>query len=69
MRIRMKTTSAGPGGVYQAGNEYEVASVTGHPLVTQGFAEVVRGPAIETAEAAPARETTSRGNKKKRRQR
>lgn len=45
MRIRMKTTMAGPEGVRQAGQEYDVAADLAAQLVDGGYAELIAEPA------------------------
>lgn len=56
MKIRMKVTSAGPGGVMNAGWDYTVSDEQGGLLVAGGYAtEVVEAP----VEAAPVTTSTS----------
>lgn len=50
MKVRMKSTSAGPGGTMLPGSTVEVDNQTGIDLVRGGFAEMIGGqPRQETA--------------------
>ena len=56
MRVKLKTTMAGPGGVNRAGSEITVSAEQGSALVDGGYAEKiepVKMPAPETATAEP----------------
>lgn len=60
MKIRMRTTSAGPDGVRLAGSVCIVSEVEGKALIDGRYAtEVVAAPLDETATAAPAPETAA----------
>lgn len=58
MKIRMKTTMAGPGGVAQAGEMVDVPDVTARLLVLAGYAVLVEpepsSMPVEEATAPPA---------------
>ena len=53
MKIRMKTTSAGPAGSMQAGREYEVPDAEAKDLIAGGYTTPVeRGTKVTRAERA-----------------
>lgn len=59
MRVRMLTTAAGPGGVYHAGETWDLADAEAMALVRGGYAAALltAGVALSSSQAAP--ETTS----------
>lgn len=58
MKVRMKTTAAGPNGVYEADKVYNVGRAQAREWVDNGFAEEVTPDAeVTTVEAS---ETTTR---------
>ena len=65
MKIRMRTTAAGPAGVYQANKEVPVPDEIGERLIAGGYAELVeetppeKAPEKESATAPPAPETAA----------
>lgn len=64
MKVRMRTTMAGPDGVVQAGRIAEVSRRKGEGLIKAGYAEELKvepkaKPKKETTSAPPAGETTS----------
>lgn len=71
MRLRMKSTAAGPGGVLAAGEEVVVSDELGAVLVEMGYAEALKdvpettatAPPETTAKPAPKRRTRSRAKK------
>jgi hypothetical protein len=60
MRVKLKTTVAGPDGIYPPGTIYEGPAC--HALVRGGFAEWVDPPKTETA-VIPYQTVTRRGRK------
>ena len=73
MHIRMRTTAAGPAGVYLANKEIDVPDSVGRRFIVGGYAEAIereelppksppkssrKSPPKETATASPAPETT-----------
>ena len=66
MKVRMRTTMAGPAGVTQAGRIADVSRKRAKELIDGGYAEPYSGPEKpakkkETTSAPPAAETTSAG--------
>ena len=64
MKVRMRTTMAGPAGVVQAGRIASVSRKRAKELIDGGYAEPYSGPEKpakkkETTSAPPADETTS----------
>jgi hypothetical protein len=59
MKVRMRTLSAGPDGVRQAGRVYEVPKDEGEELIDRGFADPAGKDDIEEATAG-ASETAAR---------
>lgn len=67
MEIRMRTLSAGPRGVRQAGKKYEVETAEANELIAGGFAvpadgsvaKGARGAKVERATAPAAPETAT----------
>lgn len=54
MRIKMKSTAAGPNGSKREGEIYDVADAEGQALIDGGYAEQVAEPVAEVApEPAP----------------
>lgn len=61
MKVRLLTSLAGAGGAFSAGDEYECASGDeAKRLIDAGFAEPIRGAKVETTDAAPKVETTTK---------
>lgn len=60
MKIRMRTTSAGPTGVLRAGHVYSLGDVEAKQLLAGGYADPVKASDAETADAAPGPETAAR---------
>jgi len=60
MKVRMLTTSAGPDGVFMAGEIINVSSAKGRELIKGGYAQLVDEPKApkETARLKGAKETT-----------
>lgn len=62
MRVRMLTLSAGPGGVFLPGREYELDSVEAQALCAGGYAVPVprAGKSIEDASTRPPENAAKR---------
>lgn len=67
MKIKMRTTLAGPSGVLSAGQVADVSDEEGKALVDRGFAEAMdKAPEqkIETADQQPQETTAKRRGRK-----
>jgi hypothetical protein len=60
LRIRMKSTAAGPSGVFEEGREYPVSDELGEQLVDAGAAELVLEKPKADPASAPGSENASR---------
>lgn len=60
MKVRMRTTSAGPTGTLRAGQIYNLPDAEAKQLLEGGYADPVKGSEAETADARPGPETAAR---------
>lgn len=67
MRIKLRTTMAGPEGVHLAGKEVDLPDDQAEDLLLHGFADFVRTEATETANLPQPEETAVKAESKRRR--
>ena len=60
MKVRMRTTSAGPTGTLRAGQIYNLPDAEAKELLAGGYADPVKASEAETADARPGPETAAR---------
>ncbi|QEX18502.1 hypothetical protein FRZ44_38090 [Hypericibacter terrae] len=60
MRVRMKTTMAGPAGVWLAGSDVDLPPAAAYALIEGRFADQVDQPGTEEQAMLSAPETTAR---------
>jgi hypothetical protein len=67
MKVKLRTTMAGPEGVHLAGKEVDLPDDQAEDLLLRGFADFVRTEETETAVSSPPEETAVKAESKRRR--
>lgn len=60
MKVRMRTTSAGPTGTLRAGQIYNLSDSEAKQLLEGGYADPVKASEAETGDARPGPDTAAR---------
>jgi hypothetical protein len=67
MKVKLRTTMAGPEGVHLAGKEVDLPDDQAEDLLLHGFADFVRTDEAETAVEPPPEESAVKAESKRRR--